>query len=485
MIMNRRFWALLLVFALCVALFVGCDAPEGESSSGTEAIGGSESGESDGSFIGSDSSGESGAATETDEATEGAVSDSNETDGTTATESGSEAETSGKQTESKTEDAAVEVDSVSLDRPTLSMKVGERKSLSATVTPENADNITFIWTSSNEDVIMVSSSGSVYAVAVGHATITVTVGEKTASCQVTVTKKTSGGGSQRPEETTEGWTESDTEYPWWDENTERRTEPATEYPWWDENTERWTESATEYPWWDENTERWTESATEYPWWEETDTETNNDFESSVETAVMSHDEFDAADIDDFVVIESYVQATQAWYNNTVVAYLQGPDGAYHSYNMVCSEEDAELLVPGVKIRVSGYKSTWAGLIEIICATFTFVDGADTYIAEPVDLTDILADESNMLKHQNELAIFKDLTIENIVYQGGETGRDIYVTVGLGENSFEFIVEQYLTGPETDVYQMVENLEIGDIVDIVGFVNWFFGVNVHITGVTAK
>jgi hypothetical protein len=77
---------------------------------------------------------------------------------------------------------------------------------------------------------------------------------------VTVTNKSSGGGSQRPEETTEGWTESNTEYPWWDE---------TEYPWWEETeTETWWPSTeTEYPWWDG-------SETEYPWWEETETETD-------------------------------------------------------------------------------------------------------------------------------------------------------------------------------------------------------------------
>ena len=42
----------------------------------------------------------------------------------------------------------------------------------------------------------------------------------------------------------------------------------------------------------------------------------------------------------------------------------------------CSEEDYEKLVPGVKIRVTGYKSEWSGEVELMDATFEFVEGAD-------------------------------------------------------------------------------------------------------------
>lgn len=73
---------------------------------------------------------------------------------------------------------------------TFSIKVGAVKALSFSRTPENAtDNIT--WTSSNEDVVKVSG-GNLTAVAEGTATITVTSGNITKTCTVTVTKGATG-----------------------------------------------------------------------------------------------------------------------------------------------------------------------------------------------------------------------------------------------------------------------------------------------------
>ena len=62
-------------------------------------------------------------------------------------------------------------------------------------------------------------------------------------------------------------------------------------------------------------------------------------------------------------------------------YAQDEDGAYFLYNMACSEEDYEKLVPGATIQVTGYKTEWSGEVEIIDATFEFVDGE--FIAEPL------------------------------------------------------------------------------------------------------
>ena len=199
--------------------------------------------------------------------------------------------------------------------------------------------------------------------------------------------------------------------------------------------------------------------------------------------VMTHDEYIAAEIDAPVVIESYVQATQSWWDNKITAYLQDETGAYLAYEMYCTEEDAAKLVPGTKIRVSGYKGEWAGEVEIVDATFTFVEGAEPYYAEPVDLTDILTDEKELIKHQNELAVFFNLTIVEIEYKNGEPGDDIYVTLRKDGASFSFCVERYLTGPETEVYKMFETLKEGDVVNVVGFVYWYNGVNTHIIGVT--
>ena len=84
---------------------------------------------------------------------------------------------------------AVPVQSVSLDKTTLDLNVGEDITLVATVLPSNADDKTVTWSSSNTAVATVSSTGKVTAVAAGEAVITVTTtdGNKTATCTVTVT----------------------------------------------------------------------------------------------------------------------------------------------------------------------------------------------------------------------------------------------------------------------------------------------------------
>lgn len=92
---------------------------------------------------------------------------------------------------------AVPVTGVSLDKATMSLTAGSTGTLTATITPENATNKNFTWTSDNEAVVAVSD-GVVSAVAAGTANITVTTadGGKTATCVVTVTRRSSS--SSRP-----------------------------------------------------------------------------------------------------------------------------------------------------------------------------------------------------------------------------------------------------------------------------------------------
>lgn len=198
--------------------------------------------------------------------------------------------------------------------------------------------------------------------------------------------------------------------------------------------------------------------------------------------VMTYEEYAAAELDAEVVIECYVQAHQSWWDNKVTVYAADENGAYFLYEMVCSEEDAAKLVPGAKIRVTGYKTEWSGEVEVASGcTFEFVE-AEPFIAEAKDLTEVLANAEELIKYQNQLAIFKGLAIEKIEYKNGEPGDDIYVTVKQGENTFDFCVERYLTGPDTEVYAAFADLKAGDVVDITGFVYWYNGVNTHITAV---
>jgi len=226
----------------------------------------------------------------------------------------------------------------------------------------------------------------------------------------------------------------------------------------------------------------TEAPTEAPTEEATEAPTEAEVEAEPEVAVMSHADYVAAELDAEVVIETYVQNSQSWWEDKITVYCQSPDGAYFLYELACSEEDAAKLVPGTKIRVTGYKGEWAGEVEVMDGTFEFVEGGDTFIAEALDVTDLLASEE-LIAHQNEFVAFKGMTVKAIEYKNGEPGDDIYVTLEKDGAEYSFCVEVYLTGPDTDVYTTVGELAEGDVVDVEGFLYWYEGMNPHITGIT--
>ena len=198
-------------------------------------------------------------------------------------------------------------------------------------------------------------------------------------------------------------------------------------------------------------------------------------------SAMTHEEYMAAEMNAEVVIETYVQGHQSWWDNKITVYCQSPDGAYFLYELACSEEDAAKLVPGTKIRVTGYKGEWAGEIEVMDGTFEFVEGGDTFIAEALDVTELLGSD-DLIAHQNEFVSFKGMTVEAIEYKNGEPGDDIYVTLGYNGASYSFCVEIYLTGADSEVYTTVGTLNVGDVVNVEGFLYWYEGVNTHITGI---
>ncbi len=207
---------------------------------------------------------------------------------------------------------------------------------------------------------------------------------------------------------------------------------------------------------------------------------SNGFDPAAKSeGTMTYAEYAAAEMGAEVVIECYVQNHQSWWDNKITVYAQDPDGAYFLYEMSCSEEDAAKLVPGTKIKVTGYKGEWAGEVEVMDSTFEIMEG--TWIAEATDVTALLGTDE-LINHQNKFVSFKGLTVEGIEYKNGEPGDDIYVTVGYNGASYSFCVEMYLTGPDTEVYATVGTLEVGDVVDIEGFLYWYEGVNTHITSV---
>ena len=90
------------------------------------------------------------------------------------------------------EETVKKVESVSINKSTLTLTIGDSFALKAVVKPSDADNKNISWKSSNAGVASVNTDGNVTAISVGTATITVTTedGAKSATCEVTVKKKT-------------------------------------------------------------------------------------------------------------------------------------------------------------------------------------------------------------------------------------------------------------------------------------------------------
>ena len=98
----------------------------------------------------------------------------------------------------------VSVKGVTLDKSELTILIGQKETLVATVNPDNASNPAITWASSAPQFVTVSDNGEIEGVGVGSSTITVTTvdGNFTAECAVTVdasedrlTFETNGGSS--------------------------------------------------------------------------------------------------------------------------------------------------------------------------------------------------------------------------------------------------------------------------------------------------
>jgi len=209
--------------------------------------------------------------------------------------------------------------------------------------------------------------------------------------------------------------------------------------------------------------------------------------------VLSYEEYAETELDEEVVVEGYVQDTHGWWENKLTLYLQDEDGAYFVYDMECSEEDAAKMVPGTKIRVTGYKAEWAGEVEIIEGKFEFVDSDEEFVAEAMDVTELLGSDE-LIDHQNKFVSFKGLTVEAAAegseeaylysWDGsGSEGDDLYFNVSLNGEVYSFTVESYQCDSSTDVYKAVKSLKVGDVIDVEGFLYWYEGAQPHVTSVT--
>ena len=212
--------------------------------------------------------------------------------------------------------------------------------------------------------------------------------------------------------------------------------------------------------------------------------------------VMTYAQFAAAEKDTEVVIETFVQAKQGWWEKDGVGlatfYTCDTEGGYFLYNMPCSKEDYDKMVVGTHIRVTGWKTDYAGEVEIIDATYEILEDG-TYVAEATDVTALLNAE-NLADYMNLFVAIKGATVvasndagDAFLYKwngAGAEGDDLYFKVSVNGAEYTFCVESYLCGVGSDAYEAVRALKVGDVIDLEGFLYWYNGAQPHITSVKA-
>ena len=217
--------------------------------------------------------------------------------------------------------------------------------------------------------------------------------------------------------------------------------------------------------------------------------------SAEEVKVLTYEEFVAAEVDTEVTVETYVQAKESWWDNKASIHTQAPDGAYYLYEMPCTQEEFDQLVPGTKIRVTGYKQSWSGEVELGDISKFEILEADPFIAEALDVTALLGTDE-LAEHINQFVCFKGLTVaakdENgtaCFYgwdnSGDRDSADPYFDVTLNDATYSFTVRRYLTDNTTDVFKAAEALKVGDVIDVEGFLYWYEGPQPHVTAITVK
>lgn len=217
-----------------------------------------------------------------------------------------------------------------------------------------------------------------------------------------------------------------------------------------------------------------------------------------ESTAMTYEEYMAADLEAEVTVEFYVQATQGWWFNddpevnsgVITVYGQSAEGGYFAYEVRCDEETGNKLVPGTKIRLTGEKAVWDGEVEIMNSTVEILEG-DPWIAETLDVTALLG-TAELEEHMNKKISVKGATVEAANENGdvflykwngaGAEGDDLYFKVSVNGQSYTFVVESYLCGLGSETYEAVRGLQVGDVIDLEGFLYWYNGAQPHITSV---
>ena len=210
-----------------------------------------------------------------------------------------------------------------------------------------------------------------------------------------------------------------------------------------------------------------------------------------ESTATAFDAYTAAELDSEVTVTAYIQGTA--YNPTygnICLYLADEDGAYYVYRAACDDALAEQLYEGVLVTVKGFKSAWAGEVEIVDATIEVVDTDELVTFEAIDITELMDAEDLDILMNSLVAIYG---AEVVAYNeagdafsygwdgSGAAGMnsDLYFTLKVGENTYTMTVESDEMAEGSDAYELVTQFTVGQIVDLEGFLYWYNGAQIHV------
>lgn len=217
----------------------------------------------------------------------------------------------------------------------------------------------------------------------------------------------------------------------------------------------------------------------------TDEPTNGGNEVVEVTAKDDYASFMAADVDAEVEVLMYVQAHQAWWEDNgqgvMTLYGMDNDGGYFVYNAKIDKEAADSIKEGTLVKVTGVKAEWAGEVEIMDATVEVLGETKTFEAK--DVTDVVADSEKLAEYMNQKVAMKGLEVVEVATKDSDSDPDLYITCKLGDVEVNLCVENYLTGPDTEVYMTGKDLTAGTIIDVEGFLYWYEGANPHVTSIS--
>ena len=209
--------------------------------------------------------------------------------------------------------------------------------------------------------------------------------------------------------------------------------------------------------------------------------------SQLPVTVITYEEFMAADVGAICTVETNLQAWQSLKDGRITLYLQDNEGgAYYVSDMPCTPEIASTLTKGARIMVTGEKTVNNGHIQISGnVRIEPVAGGSKYTAPTFDLTDCPYGVE-FVSYMNKRVSFKGITVLAVDFadgavSAGESDDDIYVLVRLTDGTeLYFCVERDLTCPETELYQVCGHLQVGQLVDLDGFLCWSEDACLHIT-----